>query len=65
MAHGAMPRHGRSPVPVLGAFIDGIAALEASLQQFVEIDDVVTCARLYASAALRFLAGRHRPRGGA
>ena len=33
MAHGAMPQHGRNPVPALGRILGAIASLEATLQR--------------------------------
>jgi succinyl-diaminopimelate desuccinylase len=33
MAHGAMPAHGRNPVPALGQFLAAVASLEADLQR--------------------------------
>jgi succinyl-diaminopimelate desuccinylase len=33
MAHGAMPAHGRNPVPALGRFLGSVAGLEADLQR--------------------------------
>ncbi|SDJ82156.1 succinyl-diaminopimelate desuccinylase [Nonomuraea maritima] len=33
MAHGAMPQHGRNPVPAAGALLAGLAALQDELQK--------------------------------
>lgn len=33
MAHGAMPQHGRNPVPAAGALLTGLAALQDELQK--------------------------------
>jgi succinyl-diaminopimelate desuccinylase len=33
MAHGAMPQHGRNPIPAVAALIDAVAAYQAELQQ--------------------------------